>query len=148
MHSDQKQLENIPNQVAFFFNHSFSILVSHQQFKEFVEKGLELISVAPLERSSLKNILQMVPTHLKKHHCTPLEQLLREINDEYLLAVKRASGMSSIKIKVLGIFKLISLEYICIFFLSSNVISVDYTFRYSKLNEEKKANDLPPHRLE
>lgn len=106
-----------------------------------------MISVAPLERSSLKNILQMVPTHLKKHHCTPLEQLLREINDEYLLAVKRASGMSSIKIKVFGIFKLISLEYICIF-LSSNVISVEYTFRYSKLNEEKKANDLPPHRLE
>lgn len=57
------------------------------------------MSVAPLERSSLKNILQMVPTHLKKLSA-PLEQLLREINDEYLMSVKRASGVCSIKIKV------------------------------------------------
>ncbi|XP_029700711.1 dynein heavy chain 7, axonemal-like isoform X1 [Takifugu rubripes] len=85
------------------------------QFKEFIEKGLDLISMAPLERSSLKNILQMVPTHLKKL-TTPLEQLLREINDQYFLAVKRAS--------------------------------VEYTFKCSKINEEKKAIDLPPHRLE
>lgn len=53
------------------------------------------MSVAPLERSSLKNILQMVPTHLKTLNA-PLEQLLREINDEYLLSVKRASGVSSL----------------------------------------------------
>lgn len=102
--------------------------------------------MAPLERSSLKNILQMVPTHLKKLS-KPLEQLLREINDEYLLAVKRASGVSSINIKVFGIFELMPLEFIC-FFLSSNVISVEYAFRYSKMNVEKKATDLPPHRLE
>lgn len=83
----------------FFFLKVCSIIVSHQQFKEFIEKGLDLMSVAPLERSSLKSILQMVPTHLKKLSA-PLEQLLREINDEYLLSVKRASGVSSIKIKV------------------------------------------------
>lgn len=82
-----------------FFLKVCSIIVSHQQFREFVEKGLDLMSVAPLERSSLKNILQMVPTHLKKLRA-PLEQLLREINDGYLLSVKRASGMSSTKIKV------------------------------------------------
>lgn len=70
-------------------------IVFHQQFKEFVEKGLNLMSVAPLERSSLKNILQMVPTHLKKLQA-PLERLLREINDDYLLSVKRASGVHSI----------------------------------------------------
>lgn len=57
------------------------------------------MSVAPLERSSLKNILQMVPTHLKKLRA-PLEQLLREINDDYLLSVKRASGVSSFYIEV------------------------------------------------
>lgn len=73
-------------------------MVSHQQFKEFIEKGLDLMSVAPLERSSLKNILQMVPTHLKKLSAL-LEQLLREINDEYLLSVKRASGAFSIQMK-------------------------------------------------
>lgn len=72
--------------------------VSHQQFKEFVEKGLDLMSVAPLERSSLKNILQMVPTQLKTLNA-PLERLLREVNDEYLLSMKRASGVSSVHIR-------------------------------------------------
>lgn len=55
------------------------------------------MSVAPLERSSLKNILQMVPTHLKTLNA-PLERLLREVNDEYLLSMKRASGVSSVHI--------------------------------------------------
>lgn len=92
------------------------MIVSHQQFKEFIEKGLDLISMAPLERSSLKNILQMVPTHLKKLS-TPLEQLLREINDQYFLAVKRASGASAINIKVFGVCEMMSLGFICIFCL-------------------------------
>lgn len=108
------------------------------------------MSVAPLERSSLKNVLQMVPTHLKQLRA-PLEQLLREINDEYLLSVKRASGMFSIKIKVWDSgtdFTLKTLAFIFCLFLSSIVIPVEFTFGFSKKNEEGKSRDLPPHRLE
>lgn len=147
-----------PNMVLFkptihlFFFHFLNVcsFVSHQQFKEFVEKGLDLMSVAPLERSSLKNILQMVPTHLKTLNA-PLERLLREVNDEYLLSMKRASGVSSVHIRTCcSRTDITSINWHCFFKkkISSTVISVEYTFGYSKINDEGESRELPPHRLE
>ncbi|XP_067459187.1 dynein axonemal heavy chain 7 [Thunnus thynnus] len=59
------------------------------RYNLYIEKGVELERVAPLEDSWLKNILGMVPRHLKSLSTT-LELLDYEIKENYLHSVKKA----------------------------------------------------------
>lgn len=67
----------------------------------YIEKGLDLTNVAPLDDYWLKNILEMVPCHLKSLNA-PLELLVDEINEEYLSSIRTAIGMYSIIFKVIS----------------------------------------------
>ncbi|KAM9347669.1 dynein axonemal heavy chain 7 [Symphorus nematophorus] len=67
---------------------AFNIL-SCQRFNDYIQKGLNLDDVAPLGDSWVESILDMVPCHLKSLS-TPLELLIDEIKEEYLLTVKTA----------------------------------------------------------
>uniref|UniRef100_A0A3B4YVU2 Dynein axonemal heavy chain 7 n=1 Tax=Seriola lalandi dorsalis TaxID=1841481 RepID=A0A3B4YVU2_SERLL len=58
-------------------------------YNYYIQKGIDLENVSPLEDSWLENILNMVPCHLKSLY-TPLELLVDEIKEDYALSVKTA----------------------------------------------------------
>lgn len=64
-------------------------ILSCQRYNYYIQKGIDLESVAPLEDSWLKNIQEMVPYHLRSLS-TPLELLVDEIKEDYFLSVKTA----------------------------------------------------------
>uniref|UniRef100_A0A8D0ADE4 Dynein axonemal heavy chain 7 n=1 Tax=Sander lucioperca TaxID=283035 RepID=A0A8D0ADE4_SANLU len=90
-------------------------ILSCQRYNYYIQKGIDLENVAPLMDSWLENIQDMVPCHLKSLS-TPMELLVDEIKEDYLLSVKTAI--------------------------------LKYTFKDSEENDEDKAKDLLPHRLE
>ncbi|XP_041805973.1 dynein heavy chain 7, axonemal [Chelmon rostratus] len=59
------------------------------RYKDYIQKGIELENVAPLEDSWLENIKEMVPCHLKRLSA-PMELLVDEIKEDYLLSIKKA----------------------------------------------------------
>ncbi|XP_044073688.1 dynein axonemal heavy chain 7 isoform X2 [Siniperca chuatsi] len=59
------------------------------RYNYYIQKGIDLENVAPLEDSWLENIQDMVPCHLKSLS-TPLELLVKEIKEDYVLSVKTA----------------------------------------------------------
>lgn len=64
-------------------------IISCQRYNYYIQKGIDLENVAPLEDSCLANIQKMVPCHLKRLR-TPLELLVDEIKEDYLLSAKTA----------------------------------------------------------
>lgn len=67
----------------------FSYILFHQKYNYFIQKGLELKDVAPLEDSCLENIKGMVPCHLRSLNA-PLELLVDQIKEDYLFSMKTA----------------------------------------------------------
>lgn len=63
--------------------------MSRQKYDYYIENGIDLENVSPLEDSWLEEILQMVPCHLKSQ-ITPLKLLVDEIQEDYLFTVKTA----------------------------------------------------------
>ncbi|XP_074514231.1 dynein axonemal heavy chain 7 isoform X2 [Sebastes fasciatus] len=59
------------------------------RYNYYIQKGIDLENVVPLEDSWLDNIQEMVPSHLKSLS-TPLELLVDEIKEDYLLSIKKA----------------------------------------------------------
>ncbi|XP_030285119.1 dynein heavy chain 7, axonemal isoform X1 [Sparus aurata] len=59
------------------------------KYNYFIQKGLELKDVAPLEDSCLENIKGMVPCHLRSLNA-PLELLVDQIKEDYLFSMKTA----------------------------------------------------------
>ncbi|XP_035507000.1 dynein axonemal heavy chain 7 isoform X2 [Scophthalmus maximus] len=59
------------------------------KYDYYIENGIDLENVSPLEDSWLEEILQMVPCHLKSQ-ITPLKLLVDEIQEDYLFTVKTA----------------------------------------------------------
>uniref|UniRef100_A0AAQ5XFX9 EF-hand domain-containing protein n=1 Tax=Amphiprion ocellaris TaxID=80972 RepID=A0AAQ5XFX9_AMPOC len=55
----------------------------------FIQKGLDIENVVPLQDSWLKNIHEIVPCHLRSLS-TSLEQLVDEIKEDYLFSMKTA----------------------------------------------------------
>lgn len=68
-------------------------ILSCQRYNYYIQKGIDLENVAPLMDSWLENIQDMVPCHLKSLS-TPMELLVDEIKEDYLLSVKTAICMS------------------------------------------------------
>ncbi|XP_067372006.1 dynein axonemal heavy chain 7 isoform X2 [Channa argus] len=62
---------------------------SEVRYNYYIEKGIDLENVSPLDNLWLKNILAMVPWHLK-NLTTPLEALVDEIKEDYLHSIKTA----------------------------------------------------------
>ncbi|KAK2839527.1 hypothetical protein Q5P01_013267 [Channa striata] len=62
---------------------------SEMRYIYYIEKGIDLENVSPLDNLWLKNILAMVPWNLKSL-TTPLEVLVDEIKEDYLLSIKTA----------------------------------------------------------
>ncbi|KAA8593177.1 hypothetical protein FQN60_009293 [Etheostoma spectabile] len=85
------------------------------RYNYYIQKGIDLENVAPLMDSWLENIQGMVPCHLKSLS-KPMELLVDEIKEDYMLSVKTAI--------------------------------LKYTFKDLDENDEDKAKDLLPHRLE
>lgn len=67
-------------------------ILSCQRYNYYIQKGIDLENVSPLEDFWLESILKMVPCHLKSLN-TPLELLVDEIKEDYLLSVKTAIGI-------------------------------------------------------
>uniref|UniRef100_A0A671W0U7 Dynein axonemal heavy chain 7 n=1 Tax=Sparus aurata TaxID=8175 RepID=A0A671W0U7_SPAAU len=67
----------------------FCYILFHQKYNYFIQKGLELKDVAPLEDSCLENIKGMVPCHLRSLNA-PLELLVDQIKEDYLFSMKTA----------------------------------------------------------
>ncbi|XP_034417782.1 dynein heavy chain 7, axonemal [Cyclopterus lumpus] len=59
------------------------------RYNYYIQKGIDLEHVAPLEYSWLENIQKMVPCHLRSLR-TSFERLVDEIQEDYLLSVKAA----------------------------------------------------------
>ncbi|XP_049904030.1 dynein axonemal heavy chain 7 [Epinephelus moara] len=59
------------------------------RYNYYIQHGIDLENVAPLEDSRLGNIQKLIPRHLKSLS-TPLELLVDEIKEDYLLSVKTA----------------------------------------------------------
>ncbi|XP_058478991.1 dynein axonemal heavy chain 7 [Solea solea] len=59
------------------------------KYKYYIEHGIDLKNVAPLEVSWQENILGRLPSHLRSLN-TPLELLINEIHNDYMLSVKTA----------------------------------------------------------
>lgn len=64
-------------------------ILSCQRYNYYIQHGIDLENVAPLEDSRLGNIQKLIPRHLKSLS-TPLELLVDEIKEDYLLSVKTA----------------------------------------------------------
>ncbi|XP_047456328.1 dynein axonemal heavy chain 7 isoform X2 [Mugil cephalus] len=58
-------------------------------YNYYIQRGIELGNVAPLEESSLQNIDEMIPCRLKSRS-VPQKLLVNEIKEDYLLSVKAA----------------------------------------------------------
>lgn len=68
--------------------------VSRQGYDNYIQKGIDLEDVSPLEDSWLESIQEMIPCHLQSLS-TPFHLLVDEIREEYLLSVKEAIGILS-----------------------------------------------------
>ncbi|GLD71075.1 dynein heavy chain 7, axonemal-like protein [Lates japonicus] len=64
-------------------------ILSCQKYNYYIQKGIDLENVSPLEDFWLKNILSMVPCYLRSLNA-PLELLVNEIREDYLLSIKTA----------------------------------------------------------
>ncbi|KAF3842869.1 hypothetical protein F7725_001718 [Dissostichus mawsoni] len=58
-------------------------------YDNYIQKGIDLEDVSPLEDSWLESIQEMIPCHLQSLS-TPFQLLVDEIREEYLLSVKEA----------------------------------------------------------
>ena len=122
---------------------------SCQKYDYYIQHGIDLKHVSPLDDSWLENILEKVPCHLRSQSPSQKE-LVKEIKEDYLFNVKKAIGIYSTHAKIFGSFAIHKnvaryqwLKYIFLF-----VIAVNYTFRDTRESCEDKVEDLPPQRLE
>lgn len=67
---------------------AFFDILPFQRFDFYIQEGMDLDSVAPLQDSWLKNIKSMVPRHLRNRKAT-MASLVEEVKEEYLLCVKK-----------------------------------------------------------
>ena len=74
--------------------------LSCQKYNCFIQNGIDLDNVAPLEDSWLENIQELVPCQLRSRS-TQMELLVDEIKEDYLLCVKTAICIYLITLKVM-----------------------------------------------
>ncbi|XP_070694441.1 dynein axonemal heavy chain 7 [Pempheris klunzingeri] len=68
----------------------FTTKENHEmRYKYYIQKGIDMVNVAPLEDSWLENIQKMVPCHLRSFSIL-LELLVDEIKEDYFFSVKTA----------------------------------------------------------
>ncbi|XP_066541990.1 dynein axonemal heavy chain 7 isoform X2 [Hoplias malabaricus] len=101
----------------------------------YTQNGIDTEHVAAMEDSWLKNVLDLVPSHLKRLTRT-IEVLLDEMREDYLLSVKKTIVVTSLYISYWTELERILSE------------SVEFVLRDPREGEEEKVKELPAHREE
>ncbi|XP_063744092.1 dynein axonemal heavy chain 7 [Eleginops maclovinus] len=83
----QEEEEGDCNSPTFGSSKSTAKKTSGKGYDNYIQKGIDLDNVAPLEDSWLENIQEMIPYHLQ-NLSTTLQLLVDEIREEYLLSIK------------------------------------------------------------
>lgn len=72
-----------------FINYFLAFFLSCQRYNYYIENGIDLDHVSPLEESWVESIMKRVSPNLRRHSAS-LELLVDEIKEDYLHSIKTA----------------------------------------------------------